>query len=163
MARPKYSPSEEHLHTAYIGAKKGLSERDIAKAIGISYKTFQRNLGQFRPHVKKGRDESKDVDCKKIENTLVKRCVGYFVKEELTETRITGQNSKPTVIKRTTKKWVHPSDMLTIFVLCNRMPEKYRSINRPDVGNQDNAVGEIQAWFREIRKDYESIKDESNG
>jgi hypothetical protein len=168
MARPSYKPSEEHLETAYKGAKKGLNHAQIAKAIGISASSIKRNLDKFGPYIKRGREESRDIDCKKIENTLVKRCTGYFVEESTKETRTSnpaggeeGKEGVSVVTEKITKKWVNPSDVLTMFVLCNRIPDRWQSINRPVI-DPDASKGEIQSWFETMKKGYEQIKSGHN-
>lgn len=159
--KPAYIPSNEHLETAYSGAKKGLSYSEIARAIGISPKTLQRNLDQFGPKIKKGRDESFDKNCERVESSMLKRCLGYWVNEETKEKRIDG-NGKATVIIKTLKKHVIPSDVLIMFYLCNRNPEKWQSINKP-AGDKDTNKGEIRKWYEEMEKEIGKLNENPFG
>jgi len=154
--RTKYVPSEEHLHTAYVGAKKGLNYKEIAEAIGISDRTLRRNLDLFSPSIKKGRDESDDKNCEKVENALLKKATGFTFTEKTTEKRVDA-TGKAVIVKKDVEKYYAPSDLAIFFYLVNRMPGRWQSINRPPLDDGDGA-GEIQQWFREMRKQYDSIK-----
>ena len=70
MGRRKYIPSEEHLETAYKGAKKGLNEKEIAEAIGISLSSIKRNKDLFKPFIKKEHHESDDKNNEQVESAL---------------------------------------------------------------------------------------------
>ena len=142
LPRPKYKPSEEHFHTAYIGAKKGLSEEQIAKSIGTSYRTFRKYKSHFEPHIKKGRGESDDPNCKKVEGAMLKSCLGWEYEEVKKETKqlFNKETGKPINViemkKTSTTKQVLPNPTLIMFYSCNRMKERWHSINNqmPDTG-----------------------------
>ena len=119
--RPKYTPSQEHLDTAYLGAKKGLNEKEIAEAIGISYRTLTRNKDKFSLYIKKGRDESDDKNIEKVVSALLKKCVGYEYIETHTES-VSGCESK----LKTITKHVQPCITSIIFFLCNRDPDNWK-------------------------------------
>lgn len=155
--RPAYSPSSKHIETAYKGAKKGLNEQEIAKAIGISYSTFQRNIDEFRPAVKKARDESNDENCDKVENSLLKRAIGHEFVEEHEEQRVTLKGKTIYATKKKIKKYHPASDVAIMYYLGNRRPDKWQSINNQQSGRKDS-VGEIQGWFRAMEEEYEELK-----
>ena len=138
--RSKYVPSPEHKETAYIGAKKGLSEKQIAEAIGISYKTFYKYKSQFKEHIKRGRAESDNPNCDKVESAQLKRALGY----EYTETHesqkqiVDAKTGKATgyveITKKTVTKHVVADVTAQIFYLCNRRKLRWQSINRAQYG-----------------------------
>lgn len=106
MGRDAYQPSKEHIQCAYNGARKGLNGEEIAKAIGISYATFNRYKDNFREAIKKGKDEADDLNITKAENALMR------------------------AIDRK-----QPNATLTMFYLVNRSP-RWHSINlRDDKGS----------------------------
>ena len=150
MPRPAYKPSEEHLQTAYRGAKAGLSEKQIAKAIGIAYSTFQRHKEEFSVQLKRGLDELQAIDpyLENVEDALRKRALGYEYKEVRTKTGLfylKDDKGNPDLKKDplelvketiTTTKQLAPSVTAQIFYLVNRSDGRWRSINNPD-----NALG----------------------
>jgi len=148
--RTRYEVSEEHLETAYIGAKKGLNEREIAKAIGISYSTLRRNLEQFRVPIKKGRSESDDLNCEKVESSMLKKCLGYEVTEKSTDRRVS-ETGKVFISKKETVRHYQPSDTMIMFYLVNRNPKRWQSINKQPEGGIDSK-GMIQQWFESMDK-----------
>lgn len=152
MPRPAYKPSEEHLQTAYRGAKAGLSYTEIARAIGIARSTFLRHKDAFSDSLKKGRDELEAVDpyLENVEDALRKRALGF----EYIETRkktglfyLKDEKGNPDLKKDplelvketiTTTKQVIPDVTAQIFYLVNRSDGRWRSINTPDaiMGNK---------------------------
>ena len=163
--RPKYEPSEEHLETAMFGAKKGLNEEQIAKAIGISIDTLRRNKSTFSPHIKKGREMSDDRFCEKAESFLMKKIEGYYWEEKTQITKLVkgpdGEIIKEikNVEEKTVKKHVPASDTLLMFYLVNRRPSRWRSINRDAKGSEDNR-GKIAQFFDEMRSGYKKKLEE---
>ena len=147
MPRKAYSPSKEHLETAYRGAKAGLSYTEIARAIGIARSTLLRHKDAFSDSLKRGREELEAVDpyLENVEDALRKRALGYdfneirTTKETHYPVRKTGDRAnkslKPyTRVTReiTTKKQVIPDTTAIIFYLVNRSDGRWRSINTPE-------------------------------
>lgn len=165
--RPKYEPSEEHLETAMFGAKKGLNEEQMAKAIGISIGTLRRNKDQFRSSIKKGRDMSDDRFCEKAESFLMKKIEGYYWEEKTQITKLVkGPGGKiiteiKNVEEKIVRKHVPGSDTLMMFYLVNRKPSRWRSINREGKGSDDNR-GKIAKFFDEMELGYKK-RIEENG
>lgn len=156
QGRPKYTPSEKHIETARIGAKKGLSEKEISKAIGISYACFQKYKKDFVGAIKKGHDESDDANCEKVENSLLKKALGYTYEEITKETRAGGEFGQ-TTIERAVIKHVQPSDTAIFFYLVNRKPERWQSVNKIVVDSK-NSFGDIKGWFDEMKKEHDKTK-----
>ena len=153
--RRKFVATDRLTPLAYEGAKKGLNEEEISQAMGCSYRTFQRHKDEFRPEIKKGRDESTDGLLERVESSLLKRCEGYFVEETATERRGSFDGTKFTgtsqAVQKKTKKYVNPSDMAIIFYLVNRSNEKWKSINKPDF-DRDNDKGSIMDAIKDMKK-----------
>lgn len=136
MARPPYEPSEEHFNTAYLGAKKGLSEADISKSIGIGYRTFRKYKAEFSPHIKKGRAHSDDKNCDLVESAMLKSCLGWEYKETKKETKqlfdkVTGAAINTVEVKHSTvTKQVLPNPTLIMYYTANRNKARWQSINK---------------------------------
>lgn len=128
--RPQYIVSEADKKAVYLLAKKGCNEIEIAKVLGISQKTFQRNKDQFSPLVKKGRKEGTPKNIKDVENALLKICKGYEYIETSKETRETVKDTY--VIERSTTKQVAPNVTAIIFFLCNRSPNTWKNVQHID-------------------------------
>ena len=154
--RKKYVPSDEHFETCRTGARKGLNYSEISKAIGISLKTFQRNIDLFRPHLKKGLSESDDKNCEQVESALLKRCLGYETTETHSEKRVNANGETLFMAKREVKRFHPPSDVAIFFFLCNRAGERWQSINKPVV-DEEKSKGEIQGWFDMMRNQYNKM------
>ena len=157
VGRQKYVPSDEHFETCRTGARKSLNNKEIAKAIGISAKTFQRNLDLFSPHLKKGLEESDDKNCEKVESALMKRCVGFESTETHNEKRVNAKGETIFMQKKEVTKTHPPSDVAIFFFLCNRMSDRWVSINKPIV-EEDRSKGEIQMWFNSLKDQYSKVK-----
>lgn len=171
MPRKAYSPSKEHLETAYKGAKAGLSYTEIARAIGIARSTLLRHKDAFSDSLKRGREELEAVDpnLENVENALLKRALGYEFKEiKTTEETVypvhkpgdrANKSLKPytrVIRKITTKKRIAPDTTAIIFYLVNRSDGRWRSINTPEslIGYQVdteailNAQAELDGYNR---------------
>lgn len=146
MPRPPYKPSEEHLQTAYRGAKAGLSQLQIAKAIGISKTTLARHKDEFMASLKRGHDELEAIDpyLENVEDALRKRALGFDSKEVKTTEELYYPTPDPKTpdeipdpILRaskviTTEKTIAPDTTAIIFYLVNRSDGRWRSIHTPD-------------------------------
>lgn len=78
MAKSKWDEIKQKLADVEIWASLGLSERQIAKNLGISKSTFEKykkEYSDFLDHLKRGK-ETADA---KVENALYKRACGYKV------------------------------------------------------------------------------------
>lgn len=160
--KSSYTPSDEHLYTAYVGAKKGLSQADIAKSIGISLSTFKRNLALFEPSLKKGHDESDDVNCERVESALMKLCLGYEYEEVQIEKWI-DDNGKERVKQRKTKRHNAPVAVAQFFWLCNRFPDKWKQQRKEDAGNSDpDNINRVSDIFSKATSAMRASSDEQS-
>lgn len=117
-------------------ARDGLSNEQIAKNMGISAKTlyeWQNKYSEFREALKNG----KEVVDREVENTLLKRALGYKY-TEVTQERVvetdpeTGEPEEKLVVTKQVTKEVVPDVTAQIFWLKNRKPDKWR--DKRDVG-----------------------------
>ena len=122
MAKGKYSEwlEPEKLIIIEGWARDGLTDKQIAKNIGVSEQTlnvWKNRFPSFLESLKKG----KEVVDREVENALLKRALGYEYTEVKTEEEF-GEVTK----KTTTVKKVIPDTTAQIFWLKNRRPDKWR-------------------------------------
>lgn len=104
-------------------AREGLSEKQIAKNLGVSHQTFNQykhKYPEFLDALTKGKAP---VDTQ-VENALLKKALGYeYVEVHETETF---ENGHPqTIVKRVTKH-IPPDTTACKFWLANRMKDRWR-------------------------------------
>lgn len=120
MSRPtKYK--ETYPDQARKLCAKGFTDKDMADFFEVSESTINEwklKHESFSESIKEGKES---FDTEKVEETLLKRALGY----EATESKIEQQEGSPTK-KTMTKKHIPPSDTALIFWLKNRSPAKWR-------------------------------------
>ena len=134
MARSKYDPKTFPILVEGY-AREGMVEADMAKKLGITKSTFEvykKKYQDFSDSLKRGKGP---VDFK-VENSLLKRALGYDYDEIHEETKIEesvigeGDKAKKSVKTKTFRKVVHrhvAGDVTAaIFWLKNRKPDKWR-------------------------------------
>jgi hypothetical protein len=124
--RPRYVVSNADLQTVVELAKKGCNEVEIARALKISQKTFQRNKVHFLPHIKRGREEGEQKNIEDVENALLKRAKGFAYQEKHSEIRRFPNGKQITVVREITKIVV-PDTSAAIFYLCNRAKGRWQN------------------------------------
>lgn len=137
--------SEDNLIRIAAWVRNGLSEEQIAKNLGVSYRTFIRakNDEEFGDKIRQALINTKDVVDFEVENQLFKRAMGYEY-DEVKEEYEMGVLTKRTV----TKKVVPPDVSAQIFWLKNRKPTDWR--DRREVDNTialeklDEVLGQIR-------------------
>lgn len=128
MAKGKYHDwlTPEGLLKIQGWARDGLTDKEIAKEIGISKQTFydwQKKYPDFSDSIKK----NKEVADRSVEDALFRKATGYKTKEIIRErqwNRTTGQYELVTV--KEVEKDVAPDTTAQIFWLKNRKPETWR-------------------------------------
>lgn len=137
--------SKDNLIRIAAWARDGLTEEQISKNLGVSYRTFIRAKADpdFGDKICQALIQTKDVVDMEVENMLYKRAMGYQY-DEVKEEYEGGLLTKRTV----TKKTVIPDTMAQIFWLKNRRPDKWR--DRREVDNTvaldklDEVLGQIK-------------------
>lgn len=133
----------------------GAELNEIAKKLGISRTTlfeYQDKYPDFADALKTG----EQVMNSKVEDSLIKECVGYEYEETTTTTtaiidKKTGQvSSLEKVEKRTTKRYARPSVTAIAYFLNNRVPSKWKNrvvTTIEEVESVDDTILEIKDFF----------------
>lgn len=147
MAKGKYEYwlTPEGLIKLEGWARDGLTDEQIAQNIGINPATlyvWKNNYPEISESLKKG----KEVVDYEVENALLKRALGYTVKEE----KLT-KDGEVVEIEREV-----PGDVTAqIFWLKNRKSSTWRDKPEPDAGEEfeDNFLDALNASAEEIWED----------
>lgn len=144
-------------------ARNGLNDIQIAEKLGVSlatYYNYQIKYVEFLEAIKRGK---KPVDTE-VENSLLKRALGYDYEEKSTEVEI-GKDGKPTPTKiKTTKKHI-PGDVGAMaFWLKNRKSSDWR--DKRELGLTDKEGEDLfkmtKEQLLERRKQLSKILDKRN-
>ena len=108
--KPRLEEVEEY-------ARNGLSEKQIAYNLGVSYASF-RNYKKKHEELRIVLQRGKEIIDLKVENALLKSALGYTYEEITYE--------KGEEVKRVTKI-IKPDVNAQRFWLMNRMPHKWKS------------------------------------
>ena len=146
--KPLYTEwlTEEGLALVNKWAEEGLINKQIALKIGINVATlyeWQDRFPDFADAIKKG----KKVIDEHVENSLLKRAMGYQYEEE---TWGKSQDGEMALIKRVVKS-LAPDVTAQIFWLKNRQPERWR--DKVEVKNEYEGtitveMGEMDKWSK---------------
>lgn len=131
MAKLKYDKRNFPL-LAEGWARQGLSDKQIAKNLKISVETFYqyvKKYPEFSEALKKGK-EPVDVS---VENSLLKKAIGYEVEETITEMKIREDGSEYPSVIRKMKKHIQPDTGAIAFWLKNRRPDLWRENKSMDI------------------------------
>lgn len=132
MCRPsKYDPKVSPQLAKWM-RRNGLTDEQIAQELGVAKSTF--NLWQEKhPEFSEALKGSRRFTDSLVEDSLLKRALGYTIKEvqiESERTVILGTDGKerPAVIRKVKriKKHVLPDVTAQIFWLKNRQPDRWR-------------------------------------
>lgn len=116
--------SEENLLKLGAWARDGLTDKDIAKNIGIAPSTFNEWKYKY-PELLDIIKKNKEVADIIIENALYKRAKGYDTIEEQIEYAII-EGKRVEVKSKKVIKHIPPDTTAQIFWLKNRKPEVWR-------------------------------------
>lgn len=128
MGRPsKYSTHvEPRLAEITDWVRNGASDREVAQRLGISADSlivYKKQFPEFSECLKNTRAY---VDGQ-VENSLLKRALGYTYEETTKELDATGKK-----IIKTVTKHVSPDTTAMIFWLKNRRPKEWRDVKNID-------------------------------
>lgn len=144
-AKSKYKDTFPEIAEGY--ARRGLSDSDIAKNLGISlqsYYDYQKKYPDFLEAIQRGKRPANII----VENALYKRCVG-FEYDEVTQEIGKDEKGKQVIRKKTVKKYVVPDVNAIRFWLTNREPELWKNFR--EESGADN-IEEIKATLAEFVK-----------
>ena len=114
-----------YLERIKAWARDGATDEIICQKLNIGQSTFYRYKAkhqELREALKKGKE---DIDIK-VENSLLKRALGYTY-EEVTREIVKGKGGNETLkVTKVVKKHMAPDTTAQIFWLKNRRPELWR-------------------------------------
>jgi len=157
--RTKYKDTFPILAEKY--ALEGMIDEEIAKKLGISIGTFYEYRNKY-PEFSESIDKGKIPTDDKVEDALLKRCLGFEYEETQVEyipgkAEAEGEEPGPAIpvnIKRT-KKTVLGSVRAEEFWLQNRRPEKWRNLKDVKIS------GTIGLSMSELKKSIKDFEDKS--
>lgn len=128
MARPKLKDwiEKDNLTILKGWARDGMTDKEIAKAIGISRSSFYnwiKKSNEFEEAIKDGR-RPLNVE---VEDAFIKECKGYYVNEVTTITHPDGTTSR-----KITQKYIRPNTNAIIHYLKLRDPDRWMDSNIGD-------------------------------
>lgn len=131
---------EPRLLEVRYWAQNGISEKDIAKNLGIAESSFYEYKLKHLEFSEALR-ESKLVANIKVINALYKRATGFYTEE--IEEKLIGNE---VVEKKVKKKYVPPETDAAKYWLNNRMSEEWKDKSEQvvDVETQSNKVEKVQ-------------------
>lgn len=139
-------------------ARDGLTDKQIAKNMGIGYSTLKEWLNLF-PALSAAIKEGKAPVDIEVENALLKRALGFEYVETTTEIHDMPDGTQRKHIKKTTKMVV-PDTAAAFIWLKNRRPDKWR--DKPVYEEDDTGpIREILVAMKEVAETGQSkvIKD----
>ena len=142
-ARSKYDDGFPEIAEGY--ARRGLSDADIAKNLGISldaYYRYQKLYSEFYEAIRRGKRPANII----VENALFKRCVGYVLKEPTVENYVDEKGKEQTRRKIVTRNIV-PDINAIKFWLINREPDLWKTIRDELENDNIEKVKDILADF----------------
>jgi transcriptional regulator with XRE-family HTH domain len=133
----KYNPML-HPRAAQAMAKIGATQADIAEALGVTTRTLQMWLTKF-PELRAAVNAGNQVFDRRVERALAERAIGFWVTWEDEELHpITGRK-----VLVTKKKYLPPDTKAGIFWASNRMPDKWRRVQKHEVQVERKSSGEL--------------------
>ena len=127
MSLKKYEDAvEPRLLEVQAWARCNVTEKAMAKKLGISYSTFRNYKKQHLALLGTLR-ESRAITDIKVENAMLKRAVGYKTVDVVTE-RVYNRDTKEYefVVTKETIKEVNPDVGTATFWLKNRKPDDWK-------------------------------------
>ena len=130
---PAYKP--EYARQAEFLCQRGAIISELAEIFGVSTTAiynWKLKYKEFGEAIDRGAHEAFDP---RVERSLAEQAIGYYVDEE--EAHVVGPQDDKYVEKVTVRKYVKPNVAAAIFFLKNRMPEKYRDVQKLEVENKE--------------------------
>ncbi len=150
MGRGAWSPTRAQLKTIKEMSAQNATQRAICEALGIGTSTFKRykqkedELGQLVPSVKKALNDGIKERINRIKNNCIDSLdlmTRQHVVKEVKRTRRKNQLDDglgDIIDTTTTRKVVEPNATVVMFTSVNLMPERFQSINKVEVRQENN-------------------------
>lgn len=159
MAKGKYSKwlEKDNLLRLKSWARDGLTDEEIAKKMEISPSTFyewQKKYSEISEAIKRGREPTNVI----LEDTAFERATQWrTVKEVTKEPRMDRKTGKiELAVVKEVEKEIPPDSTLLIFLMKNRMKEKYGDRQQVELSGQIEAnnpfEGLTEAQLRKLAK-----------
>ncbi len=132
------------LENVCMWARLGLTDKQICHNMGVSQQTYyewQRRFPSFSEAIK----SAKTIPDLELENAMFQLAIGKMTVEE-TKSILDPRLGKVIRIERV-KKQIPPNPTMQIFLAKNRMPDKYRNVNRYDTGNTEVEDTEVEIYL----------------
>lgn len=132
MAKSKWPGVKERLFEVEMWCRDGLTEKDIAKRLGVGVSTFEEYKRRY-PELLRALKKGKEVVDYEVENSLYKKCIGHYVKvgkafkcKEIyyDEQGRRCEREKIRVVE--VDEFIPPDTMAIAIWLNNRRPDKWR-------------------------------------
>ena len=156
MAKGKYKHwlEPESLILVEGWARSGLTNKEIAKNIGISEKTLYEWIEKY-PQFGEALKKNKEIADYIVENALFKKATGYEYKEKIAEIirdPRTGEILKQHI--REVTKHQPPDTLAIIFFLKNRKPKEWRDKRYvyDDVDHQGGGPSAMEQLVQSIKQ-----------
>ncbi len=149
-AKSEYWLTAEGLLLLEAWARDGLTDKQIAKNMGISRSTlseWKKNHSDISDTLKKGKEVADII----VENALYARAIGCTI-IDLTEERVLNEETEEYefIITKRVTKGVAPDVRAQTYWLKNRCPEKWRDIKVTEIAGEDGLkieMPEVQIYF----------------
>lgn len=135
--RPTKYNHEFHPKLAAALASLGRTDKEIAYELEISVATLN-NWKNEHPEFLESIKEKKNLVDSLIEDSLLKRAMGYIEKE----TKVFQHNGK--IITKDINKVILPDTTAMIFWLKNRKPQEWRDTQKIDMGISGTVENKIE-------------------
>ena len=122
LAKSKWESVKAKLHLVEKWARDGISEEDIAKALGISITTLN-SYKVDHPEILRAIKRGKETLITELENALIKKALGYDYEEKKVYTKT--ENGQAVTYTEITKKHQPPDTGALFGLLKNKDPEHY--------------------------------------
>ena len=140
----KYAPwlTDDGLLRIQGWAREGLIDAQIAHNMGIAYSTFRDWCGKF-PALSAALKKGKAPVDLEVENSLLKRALGYDYEETVTEI-VQGADGTERKQVRKHKRHMPPDVTAQIFWLKNRRPDRWRDkVEAPNTEDKNAPIYEL--------------------
>ena len=131
--------------------RNGASEEEIAKRLGIAYSTFNLYKSQ-KSELSEALKKGAEVVDTEVENTLLKRALGY----EYDETTKERNDSGELIVTKVVHKQVVPDVTAQIFWLKNRCPDKWRDKTQVETSITNENKELMRDYLNSVKKGNET-------
>ena len=130
--------------------RDGLSDRDVAKQMGIAPETLCRWKARSES-IRQVLTKTKEIIDRELEESMFKRASGYYVDEWVEEYRYDEHGNEFLTYRKKTRKYIPPSETMQIFLSKHQIRGKWNDDRTEDDKREQNA--RIEKLQKEARDD----------